>query len=322
MSDIPRINSSSKRKNREGHEVMQNPEASSHDIPETSENTDDVSGAAKKNGNSIDNDSPPAKKKPTRRRIPIKDKPRKLPCMRCISRMAHKGYKHFCCSPARLPLRPGKSAFPCYDCARLRSSCKDPVGEAAELRKQLQKFARHIVDSQSAGDVATEAEWRRRATAAKAFLIQIREMPSVAPDQESQSVSEEPEPAPSNVDGLPRFDGIQPSSNVPTHPIQSGQQHMAPPQDASVPGGFAAPQNLPVFQDIPADLFMDPQGNFFQDISQDGPGPFNNQPQCPFRRLESTLNRIAAGVEANNSLMQQILARGGQNTNNPINFNR
>ncbi|EWG50368.1 hypothetical protein FVEG_09608 [Fusarium verticillioides 7600] len=77
MSDIPRIYSRSERESSEGHEVMQNPEASSLDILETTENTDDVSGAVKKNGNSIDNDSPPAKKKSTsRNRIPIKDKPR------------------------------------------------------------------------------------------------------------------------------------------------------------------------------------------------------------------------------------------------------
>ncbi|KAF5632139.1 uncharacterized protein FTJAE_7659 [Fusarium tjaetaba] len=74
MSDIPRINSSSKRKNRKGHEVIQNPEASNFDILETTDNIDDVSGAAKNNGNSIDNDSPPAKKKCTSKNpIPIKE---------------------------------------------------------------------------------------------------------------------------------------------------------------------------------------------------------------------------------------------------------
>ncbi|RBR13432.1 hypothetical protein FVER53590_09608 [Fusarium verticillioides] len=315
MSDIPRIYSLSERESSEGHEVMQNPEASSLDILETTENTNDVSGAVKKNGNSIDNDSPPAKKKSTsKNRIPIKDKPRETPCVRCISRMAEKGHKHICYSQG------SKFVSTCYDCARHHSSYKPPVGEAAELGKQLQNFARHIADSQSAGDRATQAEWFRRATATKASFTAIQEMPSVAPGQESQSVSEESEPAPSS--NSPAFDDIQPVSNIPPHPIQSGQHHMASSQGMSVPGSFAAPQNPPVFQDIPADGFMDPQGHPFKDISQDGPGPHNNQPQCPFRRLESALNRIAAGVEANNSLMQQILASGDRNINNPINFNR
>ncbi|PNP79052.1 hypothetical protein FNYG_07490 [Fusarium nygamai] len=218
MSDIPRINSCSTRKNSEGHEVMQNPEASSLDILETTENTDNVSATAKKDGNSIDNDSPPTKKKRTGKpRIPIKAKPRETPCVRCISRMADKGHEHVCYSQA------SKFASTCYDCARMRSSCKPPVGEAVELGKQLQNFARHIVDSQSA----------------------CEEMPSVAPNQESQSVSEELEPAPSS--NLPPFDDIQHFSTVPTHPIQSGQHYMAPPQGMSIPGSFAAPQYPPVF---------------------------------------------------------------------------
>ncbi|KAG9506814.1 hypothetical protein J7337_000356 [Fusarium musae] len=312
---------------------MQNPEASSLDILETTENTDDVSGAVKKNGNSIDNDSPPAKKKSTsKNRIPIKDKPQwpkkatsTFVTLKVVSR-----------PPFRLAVFVdvcvGVDARPV-----LTTTASQPVGEAAELGKQLQNFARHIADSQSvslrpfphdvwyadslkAGDRATQAEWFRRATATKASFTAIQEMPSVAPGQESQSVSEESEPAPSS--NSPAFDDIQPVSNIPPHPIQSGQHHMASSQGMSVPGSFAAPQNPPVFQDIPADGFMDPQGHPFQDISQDGPGPYNNQPQCPFRRLESALNRIAAGVEANNSLMQQILASGDRNINNPINFNR
>ncbi|KAF5695815.1 hypothetical protein FDENT_121 [Fusarium denticulatum] len=315
MSDIPRINSPSKRKNSEGHEVMQNPEASSLDILKTTENTYDVSGAAKKNGNSIDNDSPPTKKKRTGRpHIPIKGEAREIPCERCISRMAAKGHEHVCYS------QDSKRASKCYDCARIGSSYRSPVGEAVELGKQLQNFARHIVDSHSASDSATLAEWLKRARAAKASLTAIQEMPSVAPNQESQSVSEELEPAPSS--NLPPFDAIQHFSTVPTYPIQSGQHYMAPLQGMSVPGSFAAPQSPPVFQDIPADGFMAPQGHPFQGPSHHGPGPYNNQPQCLIRRLESTLNRVAAGIEANNRLMQQILARGDQNINAPINFNR
>ncbi|KAF5541539.1 hypothetical protein FNAPI_10197 [Fusarium napiforme] len=151
MSDIPRINSSSKRKKSEGHEVMQNPEASNFGILETTENIDDVSGAAKNNGNSIDNDSPPAKKKCTSKNpIPIKGRPRWTPCVTCISRMVDKGYKYICYSQ-RL-----SSSLACYDCARHHGSCKDPVGETAVLRRRLQNYARLIVVSQRAVDEATQ----------------------------------------------------------------------------------------------------------------------------------------------------------------------
>ncbi|KAF5706355.1 hypothetical protein FMUND_11623 [Fusarium mundagurra] len=269
MSDIPRISSRSKRKKSEDHGVMQNLEASSLAILETTENTDDVLGADKKDGNSIDNDSPPMKKKRTcKPRIPIKDQPRETPC---------------------------------------------PVGQAVELGQQLQNFALHIVDSQSADERATQIEWLERAKAAKASLTAIQEMPSVAHNQGSN---------------MPPIDSMQHFSTIPTHPIQSGQHYMAPPQDMSVPGSFVAPQypptvqDPPVLQSFPANGFMNPQGHPFQGISHDGPGPYDSRPQCPIRRLESTLDRVAAGIEANNRLIQQILAQGDQNTNTPVNSNR
>ncbi|KAF5598458.1 hypothetical protein FPCIR_3021 [Fusarium pseudocircinatum] len=322
MSDIPRINSSSKRKNSQGHEVMQNREASSLDILETTENTDDVSGAANNNGNSNDNESPPTKKKRTDEpHKPNKGQPRETPCQRCISRMADKGPKHFCCYQA------STRAIKCYACACMHRSCRLPVGRAAELGKQLQNFARRLVNSQGAGESATQVKWRKRARAAKASLTAIQEMPSVFPNQESQSVLKEFEPDPSS--NLPPLDDIQHFSAIPTHSIQSGQHFTASPQGMSVPESFAAPEYPPVsqdilediFQDIPADDFMAPQGNPSQGFSHQSPGPSANQPQCPIHRFESTLNRVAAGIEENNRLMQQILARADQNINAPINFN-
>ncbi|KAF4498059.1 hypothetical protein FAGAP_5767 [Fusarium agapanthi] len=315
MSDISRINSRSKRKKSEDHGVMQNLEASSLAILET-ENTDDVSGPAKNEGNRIGNGSPPTKKKKRthKPRKVIKDQPRETPCVRCIARMADKGHEHVCFSQA------STMASACYDCAHMRSSCELPVGQAVELGQQLQNFALHIVDSQSADERATQVEWLQRADAAKASLTAIQETPSVAPNEGSQSVSEELKPAPSS--NMPPVDSMQPSSGVPTHPIQSGHHYMAPPQGVSVPGSFAAPQYPPVFQSVPANGIMNPQGHPFHGISHRGPRPYNNYPWCPFSRLESTLNRVAASLEANHRLIQQILAQDDQNTNGPINFSR
>ncbi|KAF5628478.1 hypothetical protein F52700_8212 [Fusarium sp. NRRL 52700] len=234
-----------------------------------------------------------------RSRRPTKGQARETPCVRCISRMADDGHEHVCFSQA------STSASACYDCARMRSSCELPVGQAVELGQQLQNFALHIVDSHSADERATQVEWLQRADAAKEFLATMQETPSVAPDQGSQSVSEELEPAPSG--NMPPVNSMQPSSTVPTHSIQSGQHYMAPPQGMSVPE---------------ADGIMNPQGHPFQGISHRGPGPHNNQAQFLVSRLESTLNRVAAGFEANNRLIQQILAQDDQNTNAPVHFNR
>ncbi|KAF5244854.1 hypothetical protein FANTH_7529 [Fusarium anthophilum] len=299
MSEIPRDNSPSKRKKSEGYGVMQNLEASSLAILET-ESTDDVSSPTKNEGNSIGNGSPPMmKKKRTRKpRKVIKGQPRETPCVRCIARMADKGHEHVCFSQAFW----------------------QPVGQAVELGQQLQNFALHIVDSQSADERATQVEWLQRAEAAKASLIANQETPSVAPNEGSQSVSEELEPTPSS--NMPPDGSLQPFSTVPTHPIQSGQHYIAPPQGVSVPGSFAAAQYPPGFQSVPAGGIMNPQGHPFQAVSHHGPGPYNNYRQCPFTRLESTLNRVDASVEATHRLVQQILAQGDQTTNAPINFNR
>ncbi|KAF5612707.1 uncharacterized protein FSUBG_1287 [Fusarium subglutinans] len=315
MSDISRLNSRSKRKKSEDHGVMQNLEASSLAILET-ESTDNVSGPAKTEGNSIGNDSPPTKKKKRTRkpRKVIKDQPRETPCVRCIARMADKGHEHVCFSQA------SKMASACYDCAQMRSSCELPAGEAVELGQQLQNFALHIVDSQSADERATQVEWLQRAEAAKSSLTAIQETPSVAPNEGSQSVSEELQPTPSG--NMPPVGSMQPFSTAPTHSIQPGQHYMAAPQGMSVPGSFAAAQYPRGFQSVPAGGIMNPQGHPFHGISHLGPGPYNNYPQCPFSRLESSLSRVAASVEATHRLVQQILAQGDQNTNAPINFNR
>ncbi|KAF5569044.1 hypothetical protein FPHYL_2403 [Fusarium phyllophilum] len=316
MSGIPRINSRSKRKKSEDHGVMQNLEASSLAILETTENNVDVSGAAKKDGNSIGNDSPPAKKKKRtcKPRIIIKDQPRETPCVRCIARMADKGHEHVCFSQA------STMASACYDCAHMRSSCELPVGQAAELGQQLQNFALHIVDSQSADERATQVEWLQRAKAAKASLTASQEMPRISPNEGSLSASEELDPAPSS--NKPPVSSIQSFSNVHTNHTQSGQHYMAPLQGMSVPGSFAAPRYPPAVQSSPAAGYMNHQGHSLQGVSQHGPAFYGNRPQCPIRRLESTLNRVAASIEANNRLMQQILAQGDHNTNAPVNFNR
>ncbi|KAG4295006.1 hypothetical protein FPRO06_01590 [Fusarium proliferatum] len=321
MSDIPRVNSGYKRKKSEGHQVMQNLEASSLAILKTAEDSKDISGAAKKDGNSSDNGSPPTKKKKRthKPRKVIKGQPRETPCVRCISRMADKGHEHVCFSQA------STTASACYDCAHIRSSCKVPVGQAAELGQQLQNFALHIADSQSADERATQVEWLQRAKAAKASLTAIQEMPSAAPNQGSQSSSEELDPASSS--NMPPVGSMEPFSTVPTHPIQSGQHYMAPPHGMFVPGSFAAPQYPPavqspqVLQSIPAGGFVSPKGPLFQGISRHGPGPYYNQVHYLIGRLESTLNRVAAGFEANNRLIRQILAQGDQNTNAPVDFN-
>ncbi|KAF5963820.1 hypothetical protein FBULB1_13149 [Fusarium bulbicola] len=315
MSEISRDNSRSKRKKSEGYGVMQNLEASSLAILET-KSTDDVSGPTKNEGNSIGNGSPPMMKKKRIRkpRKVVKGQPRETPCVRCIARMADKGHQHVCFSQAFT------MASACYDCAQMHSSCQLPVGQAVELGQQLQNFALHIVDSQSADERATQVEWLQRAEAAKASLTAIQETPSVAPNEGSQSVSGELEPTPSS--NMPPVGSIQPFSTVPTHPIQSGQHYMAPLQGVSVPGSFAAAQYPPGFQSVPAGGIMNPQGQPFQAVSHHGPGPYNNYRQCPFSRLESSLSRVAASVEATHRLIQQIRAQGDQNTNAPINFNR
>ncbi|CVL04398.1 uncharacterized protein FPRN_00367 [Fusarium proliferatum] len=126
---------------------------------------------------------------------------------------------------------------------------------------------------------------------------------------------------------MPPVGSMEPFSTVPTHPIQSGQHYMAPPHGMFVPGSFAAPQYPPavqsaqVLQSIPAGGFVSPQGPLFQGISRHGPGPYYNQVHYLIDRLESTLNRVAAGFEANNRLIRQILAQGDQNTNAPVDFN-
>ncbi|KAG5774496.1 hypothetical protein H9Q72_000183 [Fusarium xylarioides] len=299
MSDIPLINIRSKRKKSEDHGVMQNLEASSLAILETTENTDDVSDTAKKDGNSIYNDSPPAKKKKRtcKPRNIIKDQPRETPCL--VSRPSF------------------RLAIYVYVDVDVDVN---PVGQAVELGQQLQNFALHIVDSQSADERATQVEWLQRAKAAKASLTASQEMPSVAPNEGSQSASEELDPAPSS--NMPPVGSMQSFSDVPTNPTQSGQHYMAPLQGMSVPGSFAAPQYPPAVQRNPAAGFMNHQGHPFQGVSHHGPVPYGNRPQCPIRRLESTLNRVAASIEANNRLMQQILAQGDQNTSAPVNFNR
>ncbi|CCT61774.1 uncharacterized protein FFUJ_01738 [Fusarium fujikuroi IMI 58289] len=191
MSDIPRVNSGYKRKKSEGHQVMQNLEASSLASFKTTEDSENISGAAKKGGNSSDNGSPPTKKKKRTH------KPRKV-----------------------IKGQPPTMASACYDCAHIRSSCKVPVGQAVELGQQLQNFALHIVDSQSADERATQVEWLQRAKAAKASLTADQEMPSVAPNQGSQSASEELDPASSS--NMPPVGRMERFSTVPTHPIQSG----------------------------------------------------------------------------------------------------
>ncbi|RKL28003.1 hypothetical protein BFJ72_g12713 [Fusarium proliferatum] len=259
-----------------------NLEASSLAIIKTAEDSKDISGAANKDGNSSDNGSPPTKKK----------------------KRTHKPRKVIKGQPRETPC---------------------PVGQAAELGQQLQNFALHIADSQSADERATQVEWLQRAKAAKASLTAIQEMPSAAPNQGSQSSSEELDPASSS--NMPPVGSMEPFSTVPTHPIQSGQHYMAPPNGMFVPGSFAAPQYPPavqspqVLQSIPAGGFVSPQGPLFQGISRHGPGPYYNQAHYLIGRLESTLNRVAAGFEANNRLIRQILAQGDQNTNAPVDFN-
>ncbi|KAF4424736.1 hypothetical protein FACUT_10225 [Fusarium acutatum] len=291
MSDIPRIGSRCKRKKSEDHGVMQNLEASSLAILKTTKNTDDVSGAAKKDGNSIDSDSSPTKKKKRtgKPRKIIKDQPREGPCPR---------------SPPSATTVPILSNF-----------VWQAMGQAVELGQQLQNFALYIVDSQSvslrpipddawfadslkADERATQVEWLQRAKAAKASLTAIQEMPSVAPGGRLQCVSEELEPAP--------------SSNMPS---VDSMRHFS--TGMSIPGNFAVPQYTSAVQGLPADGLRNPQGQPFQGVSHHGPGPYNNQPQYPISRLESTLNRVAASLEANHRLVQQILAQGDQNTNAP-----
>lgn len=150
-------------------------------------------------------------------------------------------------------------------------------------------------------------------------------MPSVAPNQGSQSASEELDPAFSS--NMPPVGSMGPFSTVHIHPIQSGQYEMAHPHDMSAPESFAALQHRPavqspqVFQSIPAGGFVSPQGPLFQGISRHGPGPYYDQAHYLMGRLESTLNRVAAGFKANNRLIRQILAQSDQNTNAPVDFN-
>ncbi|KAF4953870.1 hypothetical protein FGADI_5662 [Fusarium gaditjirri] len=227
-----------------------------------------------------------------------KGKPRVTPYTGCISRMADNGPEHACYYTDSKPDGPS-----CYDCTRNRRECNQPVGNAAKLGEVLQKMALRITNGNTKShDWSTKMEWTRKARAAKASVKVIQETPGVAPDRKLQNRSEESTPK-SVPDGkVPHSEGSRFFSNNPTPIIKSEQHETASPQSMSIPRSITVPQ--------------------LQEIPHYGPPPHESQLQGSIARLEVTMNRVADSLEANNSLLRQLMDQSVKNTNDLLEVNR
>ncbi|EXM29187.1 hypothetical protein RAB80_000397 [Fusarium oxysporum f. sp. vasinfectum] len=260
-------------------------------------------------------DGTPAKKK-RRTDNSSKGKPRVTPCTGCILRMAENGPEHVCCyTDSKLD---GPS---CYDCARNRRGCNQvnsvllsylrmpfnlvlqPVGKAAKLGEALQKMALGITNGNTKSyEWSTKMEWTRKSKEAKASVKAIQETPGVAPEGKFQNRSEESKPRSAPDGKVPHTERTRFLSNNPTPIIKSEQHDVVSPQSMSVPGSVSVPQ--------------------LQDIPRYGPPPLESQLQGSIARLEMTMNRIADNLEANNSLLRQLIGQSVKNTNDLLEVNR
>ncbi|KAJ4099531.1 hypothetical protein NW760_011347 [Fusarium oxysporum] len=260
-------------------------------------------------------DDAPAKKK-RRTDNSSKGKPRVTPCTGCILRMAENGPEHVCCyTDSKLD---GPS---CYDCARNRRECNQvnsvllsylrmpsnlvlqPVGKAAKLGEALQKMALGITnDNTKSYEWSAKIEWTRKSKEAKASVKAIQETPGVAPEGKFQNRSEESKPRSAPDGKVPHTERTRFLSNNPTPIIKSEQHDVVSPQSMSVPGSVSVPQ--------------------LQDIPRYGPPPLESQLQGSIARLEMTMNRIADNLEANNSLLRQLIGQSVKNTNDLLEVNR
>ncbi|KAK2137636.1 hypothetical protein NOF04DRAFT_1364660 [Fusarium oxysporum II5] len=286
-------------------------------------------------GHVVDNttgDDAPAKKK-RRTDNSSKGKPRVTPCTGCILRMAENGPEHVCCyTDSKLD---GPS---CYDCARNRRECNQvnsailsylrmpsnlvfqPVGKAAKLGEALQKMALGITNGNTVSlrpiltvlprltllkksyEWSTKMEWTRKSKEAKASVKAIQETPGVAPEGKFQNRSEESKPRSAPDGKVPHTERTRFLSNNPTPIIKSEQHDVVSPQGMSVPGSVTLPQ--------------------LQDIPRYGPPPLESQLQGSIARLEVTMNRVADNLEANNSLLRQLIGQSVKNTNDLLEVNR
>ncbi|KAJ4136923.1 hypothetical protein NW765_012175 [Fusarium oxysporum] len=259
-------------------------------------------------------DDAPAKKRRTDNSS--KGKPRVTPCTGCILRMAENGPEHVCCyTDSKLD---GPS---CYDCARNRRECNQvnssllsylrmpsdlvlqPVGKAAKLGEALQKMALGITNGNTKSyEWSTKMEWTRKSKEAKASVKAIQETPGVAPEGKFQNRSEESKPRSAPDGKVPHTERTRFLSNNPTPIIKSEQRDVVSPQGMSVPGSVTVPQ--------------------LQDIPRYGPPPLESQLQGSIARLEVTMNRVADNLEANNSLLRQLIGQSVKNTNDLLEVNR
>ncbi|KAG7438601.1 hypothetical protein Forpi1262_v001643 [Fusarium oxysporum f. sp. raphani] len=263
--------------------------------------------------NTTGDDAPVKKKRRTGNSS--KGKPRVTPCTGCILRMAENGPEHVCCyTDSKLD---GPS---CYDCARNRRECNQPVGKAAKLGEALQKMALGITNGNTVSlrpiltvlsrltllkksyEWSTKIEWTRKSKEAKASVKAIQETPGVAPEGKFQNRSEESKPRSAPDGKVPHTERTRFLSNNPTPIIKSEQHDVVSPQSMSVPGSVSVPQ--------------------LQDIPRYGPPPLESQLQGSIARLEMTMNRIADNLEANNSLLRQLIGQSVKNTNDLLEVNR
>ncbi|EXK93723.1 hypothetical protein FOQG_04943 [Fusarium oxysporum f. sp. raphani 54005] len=264
--------------------------------------------------NTTGDDAPVKKKRRTGNSS--KGKPRVTPCTGCILRMAENGPEHVCCyTDSKLD---GPS---CYDCARNRRECNQvnsvllsylrmpsnlvlqPVGKAAKLGEALQKMALGITNGNTKSyEWSTKIEWTRKSKEAKASVKAIQETPGVAPEGKFQNRSEESKPRSAPDGKVPHTERTRFLSNNPTPIIKSEQHDVVSPQSMSVPGSVSVPQ--------------------LQDIPRYGPPPLESQLQGSIARLEMTMNRIADNLEANNSLLRQLIGQSVKNTNDLLEVNR
>ncbi|KAF6528962.1 hypothetical protein HZS61_000274 [Fusarium oxysporum f. sp. conglutinans] len=263
--------------------------------------------------NTTGDDAPVKKKRRTGNSS--KGKPRVTPCTGCILRMAENGPEHVCCYTDSK--RDGPS---CDDCARNRRECNQPVGKAAKLGEALQKMALGITNGNTISlrpiltvlprltllkksyEWSTKMEWTRKSKEAKASVKAIQETPGVAPEGKFQNRSEESKPRSAPDGKVPHTERTRFLSNKPTPIIKSGQHDVVSPQSMSVPGSVSVPQ--------------------LQDIPRYGPPPLESQLQGSIARLEMTMNRIADNLEANNSLLRQLIGQSVKNTNDLLEVNR
>ncbi|KAJ9429487.1 hypothetical protein QL093DRAFT_2092675 [Fusarium oxysporum] len=194
---------------------------------------------------------------------------------------------------------------PCTGCIlrMAENGPEHPVGKAAKLGEALQKMALGITNGNTKSyEWSTKMEWTRKSKEAKASVKAIQETPGVAPEGKFQNRSEESKPRSAPDGKVPHTERTSFLSNNPTPIIKSEQRDVVSPKGMSVPGSVTVPQ--------------------LQDIPRYGPPPLESQLQGSIARLEVTMNRVADNLEANNSLLRQLIGQSVKNTNDLLEVNR